>query len=655
MQREPGVRRTLADPAVGDGVPAEVQAGRIAVELAQVVVGLEGSVIVGGLRPRHVLGRGHVPAALRLLLRQMRRCKQPAGELIGRADIDQVEVADGGQDLVAECPDRAVLLLGAVGRRLPLRHVGDHVTRVEFPLLAAAVEQLDVAVPVQLEVPVGVCGEPVVVAAVQDHGVVGGDAALGEQLLEALPVHEVPADRILQVLLPVQLDSALDVALAVCAGVLVHFDQDQSLVVQVRLRPVGIDQNVGTAHISSPLSALPGARYLAYGHDTSDDQVQLAAQADAEGSVQERGYQAEGGGGDAKRRQGRRVADYARDGGHQANALREPRRRLRFKLLGRRQPRPDERSVHDPVRRVARPEEHRDGEHHGLGSQQPGGHGGLRTAHYQRGREHHGRQQRGEPQASRIYSHLLSFRWLRVSPCRGTAGLRRSADGWTAGAGANVTGVTARPRRVSSRSRGAWSAPPHRLGWSGLARCRWYVPHALLSLPFFPICIAGNVARRAPHRAPPGTALRTALPSAAMTSAFLGWPLARWVTWPPGPSTNVVGVRRTSSLRTRSSLDSASISTCRTPSTIPATSARICLVARHGAQKAEENCSRVARTPSAWPSSAAVSSSAAAAAGWPTLTRPLRIRQPNPIAVAAATAAEIGRASCRERVEISVV
>ena len=104
-------------------------------------------------------------------------------------------------------------------------------------------------------------------------------------------------------------------------------------------------------------------------------------------------------------------------------------------------------------------------------------------------------------------------------------------------------------------------------------------------------------------------------PSAAMTSALRGWPLARCVTCPSGPSTNVVGVRRTPSRLTRSSCDSASISMCVTPSIIAATSDSTCLVARQGAQKAEENCTRVARSPSAAPRSALLSRAAAEAGG----------------------------------------
>src|SRR6478736_7440138 len=45
LQHEPGVRRTLTDPAVGDGLLLAVQSG-LGVQLGQVVVRLEGPVLV---------------------------------------------------------------------------------------------------------------------------------------------------------------------------------------------------------------------------------------------------------------------------------------------------------------------------------------------------------------------------------------------------------------------------------------------------------------------------------------------------------------------------------------------------------------------------------------------------------------------------------
>ena len=119
---------------------------------------------------------------------------------------------------------------------------------VELPLLAAAVEELDVLVAVELEVPVGVGGEPVVVAAVEHDGVVVGDAALGEQRLELLLVDEVAADLVLEVGGPVELDGSPDVALVVGGGVLVDLDEDDAVGVEVVLDPLGGDERVLAAH-----------------------------------------------------------------------------------------------------------------------------------------------------------------------------------------------------------------------------------------------------------------------------------------------------------------------------------------------------------------------------------------------------------------------
>src|SRR5690606_11321763 len=96
--------------------------------------------------------------------------------------------------------------------------------------------------------PVRVRGEPVVVAAVEDDGVVVGDALVGQELLEALLVDEVTADRVLQVLGPVDPDGVLDVVLLVGGRVLVHLDDGDAGVVQVLLDPVGVDQDVAAAH-----------------------------------------------------------------------------------------------------------------------------------------------------------------------------------------------------------------------------------------------------------------------------------------------------------------------------------------------------------------------------------------------------------------------
>ena len=105
---------------------------------------------------------------------------------------------------------------------------------------------------VQLEVPVGVGGEPVVVAAVEDHGVVVGDTPVAEQLGELLGVDEVAPDRVLQIGTPVQLHCAGDVAAVVGAGVFVDLDEDDVVGIEIALGPVGGDQDVGACHVVDP-------------------------------------------------------------------------------------------------------------------------------------------------------------------------------------------------------------------------------------------------------------------------------------------------------------------------------------------------------------------------------------------------------------------
>ena len=53
-------------------------------------------------------------AALRLLLRQVGRGQQPAGVLVGAADVDQALLPDRRDDLVTEGADRQILVLGRV-------------------------------------------------------------------------------------------------------------------------------------------------------------------------------------------------------------------------------------------------------------------------------------------------------------------------------------------------------------------------------------------------------------------------------------------------------------------------------------------------------------------------------------------------------------
>ena len=112
----------------------------------------------------------------------------------------------------------------------------------------------DEVVAVELEVPVRVRREPVVVAAVEHDGVVVRDALGRQQLGELLLADEVAQDRVLQLGLPVQSHRALDVTVVVGGHVLVNLHEDDLRVGQVGLGPVSVDEDVFAAHAVTPLS-----------------------------------------------------------------------------------------------------------------------------------------------------------------------------------------------------------------------------------------------------------------------------------------------------------------------------------------------------------------------------------------------------------------
>jgi len=77
--------------------------------------------------------------------------------------------------------------------------------------------------------------------------------------------------------------------------------------------------------------------------------------------------------------------------------------------------------------------------------------------------------------------------------------------------------------------------------------------------------------------------------------------MARPTSCPRESKNKVVGVLRISSFRTSSRLASASTSTCATSAISAVTSSMSNRVARHGPQKADENCKRVALEPKSAP------------------------------------------------------
>jgi hypothetical protein len=214
-QDEPGVRAPLADPAIRH----DLLVGRDALTLVQRTQLLDGQEsarrLVDRLRPRDVPRARDVARALRLLLRKMRRRQQLASELLRRANVHH-RMAGLAEHLVGDLSaKRADPLIDrrdavAAGRRRSHRVGGDR-SFLDEPLLAPAVHQPDRVVAVVAEIPERVRSEPVVRAAVEhDLGVVADPEAV-HQSLEVGATDELPPDRVLEVVLPVDAPGPRDV------------------------------------------------------------------------------------------------------------------------------------------------------------------------------------------------------------------------------------------------------------------------------------------------------------------------------------------------------------------------------------------------------------------------------------------------------------
>ena len=126
---------------------------------------------------------------------------------------------------------------------------------------------------------------------------------------------------------------------------------------------------------------------------------------------------------------------------------------------------------------------------------------------------------------------------------------------------------------------------------------------------------------------------------AVSTCALFGAPTARPTSIPWESRNSVVGVDRISSVRTSSNCSSASTSICTTPGISATMFWSKLLVARHGVQKTEENCTNVALTQRGAPSTSSFSDPYLFAR---CLTTPRVLRCQNPYAVASARIRTIG-------------
>src|SRR5829696_639653 len=88
-EHEPGVRRTLPDPAVGYYVIPPAEAGLALVDPTQLVGALEGAIFPDGPRPRHVRGPRNVPSPEGALLWIVGHVQQLAPVLAGAPHVHE--------------------------------------------------------------------------------------------------------------------------------------------------------------------------------------------------------------------------------------------------------------------------------------------------------------------------------------------------------------------------------------------------------------------------------------------------------------------------------------------------------------------------------------------------------------------------------------
>ena len=231
------MRRALPDPAIGDDVLVGRDPLRL-VEVREVLAVLERPVLLDRLSPRNRGRAGDVAGPLGGLA-QTGRGDDLAVELGRAADVDEDElrVAEPRQDVVAEGAKAEVGLRELIAGSREGRYVGRQRQAVVEPVLAPAVEDPDVVVTEQLQLPVRPGGEPVVVVAVEDDRRVRADAGLREELREVLAAGDVAADPVGQLAGPVPADGAGQVALLVGGRVDVDLDEADVRIVEVLLSP----------------------------------------------------------------------------------------------------------------------------------------------------------------------------------------------------------------------------------------------------------------------------------------------------------------------------------------------------------------------------------------------------------------------------------
>jgi hypothetical protein len=124
-----------------------------------------------------------------------------------------------------------------------------------FPLFAATVHETHILVAINLELPKREGGKPVVVVAVENHGIIVGDPRRAAKLLKLILVGDVAPNVVVELRGPIPSRSVLDVTFFVSAGIYVHFHKTNIRVIGMRSNPFRTQQNFGVfviGHFGSP-------------------------------------------------------------------------------------------------------------------------------------------------------------------------------------------------------------------------------------------------------------------------------------------------------------------------------------------------------------------------------------------------------------------
>src|SRR5262249_5178454 len=180
-----------------------------------------------------------------------------------RAYINQRFVRlDVLHDLTTEGPNLQVRSARCV-RDCPIAgpHLGQRSAFVD-PLLPPAVHDAAISMPIELKDPESIAGPPVVAVTVKDHGVIVADPFATHERGEGAFVDVVADDLMLQLAVPVDLDSTGDVADVMQQDILIRLDDTDSWVVEMLRDPFSAHQDFGVSVLCHDVFLLHTSRIV---------------------------------------------------------------------------------------------------------------------------------------------------------------------------------------------------------------------------------------------------------------------------------------------------------------------------------------------------------------------------------------------------------